>query len=283
MTRPGVALLLVLAVATAVAAPAGPDAAGGRRIFVSIPPQKFLAEQIGRQLVNVQVMLEPGHAPETFEPTPRHMADVAGADFYFSIGVPFENAWLRELQQQNPVLQVVECCAQFAKATARSDEHDDPHVWVSPMRFLRAAELMHAALLSRDIGNRAFYDRSYRNLSAELAMLHRDLRYLLKGRRINEFIISHGALGPLARDHGLTQIALESGGREVGPKTLADITALARRQGIHSVFLLKQHNQGPARALARELNAELVEIDPLAENYLDNMRAIGRLLGAATR
>ncbi|MNC93181.1 hypothetical protein D3C83_97520 [compost metagenome] len=52
---------------------------------------------------------------------------------------------------------------------------------------------------------------------------------------------------------------------------------------IRAVFVQKQHGRGPAAALARELGAELVEIDPLAENYLDNMRAIGRLLGAATR
>ncbi len=258
-------------------------AASGRRVVVSIPPQKFLAEQIGGDRVNVHVMLEPGHAPETFEPTPRHMAMVAGADFYFSIGVPFEKAWLGEIQQQNPDLRVIECCGQFARESDRIEGHDDPHVWVSPMRFLRAAELMRAALVSRDIANRQFYDQKYVTLSAELVMLHRDLRYLLKDRRINEFIISHGALGPLAKDQGLTQIALESGGKEAGPKTLTDITATARRLGIRTVFFLKQHNQGPVRALARELDADLVEIDPLAENYLDNMRNIGRLLGAATR
>ena len=259
------------------------SAASGRGIAVSIPPQKFLAEQIGGDRVNVQVMLEPGQAPETFDPTPRHMARVAGADFYFSIGVPFEKAWLAEIQQQNPALRVIECCGQFARESDRIEGHDDPHVWVSPMRFLRAAELMRAALVSRDSANRRIYDQKYRTLSAELVMLHRDLRYLLKDRRINEFIISHGALGPLAKDQGLTQIALESGGKEAGPRTLVEITATARRLGIGTVFFLKQHNQGPARALARELNAELVEIDPLAENYLDNMRNIGRLLGAATR
>ena len=270
----------MLALTLASSAGAEPDIS---RIVVSIPPQKFLAEQIGGDRVNVHVMLEPGHAPETFEPTPRQMTGVAGADYYFSIGVPFEKAWLPEIQQQSPGLRVIECCEQFEKPAERSAGNADPHIWVSPMRFLRAAELMRAALTGRDSANRRIYDQKYRTLSAELVMLHRDLRYLLKDRRINEFIISHAALGPLAKDQGLTQIALETGGKEVGPKSLAEIAAQARRLGIRNVFVLKQHNQGPARALARELNAELVEIDPLAENYLDNMRAIGRLLGAATR
>ena len=280
MSRTAGILLSMVALALMVAAPAAES--GVRRIVVSIPPQKFLAERIGSHLVDVQVMLEPGHAPETFEPTPGRMAEVAGAAYYFAIGVPFEKVWLPEIAQQNQDLRVVECCAQFEPAPAR-DEHGDPHIWVSPMQFLRTAQFMRAALGSRDVGGRAIYDRNYRKLSSELVMLHRDLRYLLKDRRINEFIISHGALGPLAQDYGLTQIALESGGRDVGPKTLAGIAALARSKNIRTVFVQKQHSQGPARALARELNAELVEIDPLAGNYLDNMRAIGRLLGAATR
>lgn len=275
------ALLLLLLACHPVSAAALALERPARVVVVSIPPQKFLAERIGGPLVDVRVMLKPGYAPETFEPTPAQMTGLAGARYYFGIGVPFEGAWLPEIRRQNPELEVIECCAQFAPGDG--DGHDDPHVWVDPMQFLRAARLIHAALVSRDVGNRAIYDRNYRKLSAELTMLHRDLRYLLKDRRIDEFIISHGALGPLAEAYGLKQLALESGGREPGPRSLAAITDRARQLNIRAVFVQKQHGRGPAAALARELGAELVEIDPLAENYLDNMRAIGRLLGAATR
>ncbi|MBI1732621.1 MAG: zinc ABC transporter substrate-binding protein [Gammaproteobacteria bacterium] len=253
------------------------------RVFVSIPPQKFLADRIGGDRVDVRVMLEPGHAPETFDPSPRRMAEVAGAEFYFSVGVPFEKAWLPEIRKQNPELRVIDCCVQDLEPAAPGAGRDDPHVWVSPMRFLDAAHVFSTALAQRDTVRKGIYTRNYRDLSAELVMLHRDLRYLLGNRRIDEFIISHAALGPLALDHGLIQIALESGGREVGPETLAGIAALARRLDIRAVFAVKQNSQAPARALARELDAELIEIDPLAENYLDNMRAIGRLLAQATQ
>lgn len=269
----------VLLLACLVGAAAA-GAAAAQRVVVSIPPQKFLAERIGGERVDVQVMLAPGQAPETYEPTPSRMAELAGARFYFAIGVPFERAWLPEIGRQNPSLHVVECCAQFAAA---GDDGHDPHVWVDPLRFLRAARLMHDALAGRDAANRLIYDRRYRRLSEELTMLHRDLRYLLRHRRIDEFIISHGALGPLADAYGLKQIALEDGGREAGPRTLAGIVELAKSLGIRTVFVQKQHGSASARALARELGAALVEIDPLAENYLDNMRAIGHLLAAATR
>jgi zinc transport system substrate-binding protein len=252
------------------------------RVFVSIPPQKFLAQRIGRERVDVRVMLEPGYSPETFDPTPRRMADVAGADLYFGIGVPFENAWLPKLRRQNPGLRVVECCGQGDAAGADGGaEHGDPHVWVNPMSFMAAAHGISRALGARDAIRKGIYARNYRELSAELVMLRRDLRFLLRKRRIDEFIISHAALGPLADEFGLKQIAMETGGREMGPEALASLAALGRQLKIRHVFALPQHGQAQARALARELGAELVQIDPLAENYLDNMREIGRKLGAA--
>lgn len=269
----------------AVPADAGemPGFSPSRTLMVSIPPQKFLARRIGGALVEVRVMLEPGHAPETYEPTPRQMVGLAGAQLYFSIGVPFESAWLPEIARQNSTLEIVECCARFLPVQAEAHGHGDPHVWMDPMQFHYAAQLIHDALVQRDPGNRPLYDRNYRELGEELTRLDRDLRELLADRRIDEFIISHGALGPLAVAYGLKQVALDAGGREMGPRALAGVVELARRQDIRIVFVQKQHGRGPAEALAREIGAELVDIDPLAGNYLDNMRAIGRLLGMATR
>jgi zinc transport system substrate-binding protein len=39
------------------------------QVYVSIPPQQYLVESIGRNLVNVNFRLNPGDAPETFDPT----------------------------------------------------------------------------------------------------------------------------------------------------------------------------------------------------------------------
>lgn len=251
------------------------------RVTVSIPPQQYLVQRIGGEHVDVRVMLQPGHAPETWDPVPSQLVGLAGTRVYFAIGVPFEQAWLPEIAHQHPEIEIVPCCTQFA--VPHHDDHDDPHVWMDPLQFLHAAELVHGTLRRLDPANGAEYDRNFHDLGAELARLHGDLQALLARRRIDVFVISHGALGPLAHVLGLTQIALESGGRELGPRTLAGVTDRARRLGIHTVLVQKQHARGPARALAGELGAELVEIDPLAADYPDNMRAIGRVLAAATR
>jgi zinc transport system substrate-binding protein len=76
-------------------------------VFVSIVPQKFFVQQIGKELVEVQVMVQPGANPATYEPKPKQMAEISKAAIYFSIGVPFENAWLGKIAAANPGMQVV--------------------------------------------------------------------------------------------------------------------------------------------------------------------------------
>src|SRR5210317_1366370 len=77
-------------------------------VFVSIPPQKYFVQQIGKQQLEIQVLVQPGASPATYEPKPRQMAAIAKAHIYFSIGVPFENVWLKKIASSNPNMMVVQ-------------------------------------------------------------------------------------------------------------------------------------------------------------------------------
>ena len=84
------------------------SAAGKVAVFVSIMPQKYFVQQIGKNLVDVQVMVQPGASPATYEPKPRQMAAIAKTHIDFSIGVPFENVWLDKIASSNPNMMVVQ-------------------------------------------------------------------------------------------------------------------------------------------------------------------------------
>ncbi|MDJ0988025.1 MAG: zinc ABC transporter substrate-binding protein, partial [Desulfobacterales bacterium] len=76
-------------------------------VFVSIVPQKYFVQQIGKELVEVQAMVQPGASPATYEPKPQQMADLSKTKIYFAIGVPFENAWLSKIAAANPNMRVI--------------------------------------------------------------------------------------------------------------------------------------------------------------------------------
>ncbi|MGD9189081.1 MAG: zinc ABC transporter substrate-binding protein [Desulfobacteraceae bacterium] len=61
-------------------------------VFVSIPPQRYFAQQIGKDHVSVQVMVHPGASPATYEPKSVQMAATAKTDVYFSIYATFTEA-----------------------------------------------------------------------------------------------------------------------------------------------------------------------------------------------
>lgn len=270
--------LAALCVLFGFAAPA-PAGQSKLHVFVSIPPQKFFVERIGGERVEVSVMLEPGHAPETYEPPPRKIAALQSARLYILMNVPFERGWRDVLPAEGAQFTVTDS----GLPTADPSDHDDPHAWVAPQDARRIAGVILEALLSADPPGADTYRARHEDLLVELAALEHEVRERLAHPRTRYFIVSHASLGRFAEAFGLEQIALEEGGKEAGPRRLAAIIDLARRERIRTVFVQSQYRSGAARTLARELGADVVEIDPLAEDYVAGMRAIAGAVADATR
>ncbi len=98
-------------------------------VFVSIAPQKYFVQQIGKGLVDVTVLVEPGASPHTYEPKPQQMAALSRARLYFAIGVEFEKAWLPKIAAANPHMQIVYTDHDIHKIpmAAHHHHHDAAH------------------------------------------------------------------------------------------------------------------------------------------------------------
>ncbi len=76
-------------------------------VFVSILPQKYFVEQIAGDTINVEVMVQPGASPATYEPKASQMKKLAGSLAYYAVGVPFEKAWLEKIAAINPKMAII--------------------------------------------------------------------------------------------------------------------------------------------------------------------------------
>ncbi|MBF8270481.1 MAG: hypothetical protein HW386_2190 [Gammaproteobacteria bacterium] len=245
-------------------------------IFVSIPPQQYLVQRIGADRVQVNVMLKPGQTPETYDPGPKQIALLAAAQIYFRIGVPFERHWMPMLAAQNKTMLVVDCCTQLVK-------DGDPHIWTDPNNAKIIAGQIKDILSDRDPDGAPFYGANYQSLIVDLDRLDRDIHALLQQRRTDYFIVSHGGWKYFADAYGLRQMALDAYGREKGPRGLAEMVDLAKREDINKIFIQTQHPSGTAYTLAKEIHAQAVLIDNLNENYIDNLYKVSRLIAEAVR
>jgi zinc transport system substrate-binding protein len=71
-------------------------------------PQRYFVERIGGDHVTVNVMVEARTSPATYEPKPEQLKALSDAAAYFSIGVPFENAWLDKIAEANEDMLMVD-------------------------------------------------------------------------------------------------------------------------------------------------------------------------------
>lgn len=249
-------------------------------VFVSILPQKYFVERVGGGRVAVSVMVGSGQSPETYEPTPRQMAALSRARLYFSIGVAFEDTWMKRIQAANPALRLVPMQRGVAllPLTGPSGEPSgtDPHIWTSPARVKIMATAIRAALIELDPAHRGEFEANYRAFIAELDALDRELRAILAQARGKPLMMFHPSWGYFANDYGLRQIPIEAEGKEPGARSLARVIDLGKREDVKVIFVQTQFSRRTAETVAAAIGARVVAVDPLAEDYPQNLLRVAR-------
>ena len=248
-------------------------------VFVSILPQQYFVQKIGKDFVDVRVMVGPGQNPATYEPTPQQMAALYKADIYFRIGVPFESAWLDKIKLNNKNLTIVECCEFIANLNAHDHSHDhsadyDPHVWTSPKNVIKISELIKKTLIKIDEKNSPAYEATEESFKDNLLELDKVIKLKTKNLKSRTLIVSHPSWSYFADEYGFTQVSIEREGKEIQASSLVKLIKIAKERNVNTIFVQPQFNDRAAKVVANELNAEVMNLDPLAFNYIDNMNRV---------
>ena len=248
------------------------SAAGALEVYVSIPPQKYLVEQVGGEHVKARALMAPGQVPETFSPTPRQLAALARADVYFRVNAPLEKNWLASIRAANEALRIVACCEGLPEGTGAGEQPGDFHLWTDPNHARRMAKRIEQTLAELDPARASIYAANFQRLQTTLEALDRFIRESLAPRRTSHFIVAHPAWGHYAKAYGLTQLAVESTSGHVGPGALGYLITMAKREGLRTVFAQEDMDPTIVQSLANEIDAELISLNPLAEDYVNNLK-----------
>lgn len=276
-------------------------------VVVSLGPQKYFVQQIGKDLVDIQVMVPAGADLHTYEPKPRQMAALARAQLYFAIGIEFEKARLKKISRLNPQMKVIPTDHGIQKIPLAAshhpkEDHDhrgqpdpgreknhhasgglDPHIWLSPPLVEKQARMILTALQETDPVNHSTYEANYRAFVAQVAELDTELNQILSARRGYRFMVFHPAWGYFAHTYGLQQLAVEIEGKNPKPAQLKKLIEQARKNDIKVIFAQPQFSARSAELIAREIGGQVVFADPLAEDWADNLRNVARQIAAESR
>jgi len=82
-------------------------------VLTTILPYAGIIENIGRDKVNVIVLVPPGAEPHTYEPKPLQLKEVSKSIIYFKVGsnIEFESLYLSKiskLKNQSSILKLVQ-------------------------------------------------------------------------------------------------------------------------------------------------------------------------------
>ena len=291
-------ILALTASCSPVESAAEPRAGAERlRVGVTVPPQAYLVERLGGERVAIEVLMPSGSSEETFSPSPRQMVALSRADLYLVVGHPaflVERRHVLPALERNPGVRVVAMAGGHQGLKRPSSDSagaggghghagaaGDPHLWTAPRHMRGAAVAVAAALAELDPAGSPLYRARLAALLADLDALDAEVRRELSGLERRRFLVAHPAWGHFAAEYGLEQVAIEDEGKEPGPRRLVALVELARAEGMRAVFSQAGFPDAAARAVAAEIGARVVPLDPLARDWLDNTRATARAIAAA--
>lgn len=257
-------------------------------LYVSILPLRTLVHDITGEDFRIETLVPPGASPETFEPTPRQFVELNRAQLIFSVGlIDFETTLLSKIDDPAKIVDLSRGIEPIAGSCAHCHgEHHgrhnhahgvDPHIWSSPKSLQIMAKNAYEAIHAR-YPDSVKYTVNYERLQQKLQEL--DVRTAEKIARseVHSFIVYHPALTYYARDYGLRQLAIETDGKEPSAKQLAQLIDEARNEGIRRIFYQRQFPVSTVEIIARDIDAEATEFDPLSEDPIGNIDAITDLI-----
>ena len=244
------------------------------KVAATIAPLADLVKAVGGDRVDVTVVVPPGAEPHTFEPTPSLMVQLSQADLYVMNGAGLE-FWMDQLLQSNEDLRIVDS-SHGIQLLQEDGKETNPHIWLSLRNAAIQVENICSGLSDLDPDNRDYYIQNRDHYLQKLDSLDEQFNLSFSNVSTPVFIVHHPAWSYFARDYSLQQIPLLEEEKEPGPRYLSQVIDLAREKNITTVFVEPQFNPKTAEVIAREMSARLISLDPLAPDYLENMRYAGR-------
>jgi zinc transport system substrate-binding protein len=245
------------------------------KVVTTIFPLYDFARQVGREKIEVNLLLPPGVEAHAFEPRPADIKRIQDADIFLFTNKAME-PWVGGLLKGIDIrsLAIVDT-SQGITLLQRTDDHDaeeharaddsgnaDPHIWLDLTNAMKMVDTIASQFIAKDPRYRHFYVKNadeYKKKLEELDKKYKNTLSHCKNRVI--FHAGHFAFGYLTKRYGITYVSAYKGfspDAEPTPRTLIEITKNVRKSGVKYIYYEELSAPRIAEVVAKETGCGLL-------------------------
>ena len=264
-------------------------------IAVSIVPFVEWVEEVGGEHVEVLSLIPVGQSPHIYAPTSTELAFVSTADAWFQAGlidfdIAHESAILSsagfdsgDIVNFSKYVDLIDMEEHHEHVDERfiplEEEHQkDPHIWLSPTNAIACVEQIKIKLSALDPTHSADYTTNANNYIAQLTSLNSTIESKIAPVQNRHMLVFHPAWGYFCHDFNLTLIALEDEGKDPSSEHFAEVLEEIEEHNVGVIFIQEEISTSVAEAFAQEACVEIIQLKPLASDYIDNLNTTASTL-----
>jgi zinc transport system substrate-binding protein len=254
-------------------------------IATIFPPYDF-ARQIGRDRINLKMLIPPGSESHTYEPSPGDIIDIQNSDIFIYAGGSGDN-WVKSiigsidsdtrfislmdvvppLEEQHSEGMQLTHEHEHTDSCDHSDEGDhkeyDEHIWTSPVNADIISEAICSVMCELDTANSSFYQNNYDEYSKKLTKLDSMARDTVKNAKRDTIIFADRfPIRYFTEEYGIRYFAAFPGCAaevEPSPKTLMFIIDKVQNDKIPVVFYRELSNMKVAKIVSEDTKAKMLQ------------------------
>ncbi|WP_415904804.1 zinc ABC transporter substrate-binding protein [Neptuniibacter sp. QD48_55] len=246
------------------------------QVVASVKPLQLVVEGVVGELGEVDSLIPAGSSPHHYSLKPSDLRKLNTADLAVWIGPDMEQFLSKALERSKvPTVQLLE-----GSGDGHHDHHDhhdqdkhdhhnhavDPHVWMDPVKMLKAAAEIKKTLVKLHPEQADQLDKNYQQFAADILVTDRAIQTQLAAVREQGFIVFHDAFAPFVEHYDMNQRGYFTvdPARAPGAKKLQAIQTLLKDDQVGCIFTEPQFEAKVIQRIVAKQPVKLGKLDPLA-------------------
>jgi zinc transport system substrate-binding protein len=246
-------------------------------IVTSIPPLGYAFQQIGGNLVKIEVLTHAGDNPHTYSLNPNQVVMISKATIFGELGLK-EDEWIaKKVISINPHVDVVNVASNLQQFLIGEDGNYNPHLWLDVKLYEMMCVNVYYSLSKKFPSYEKYFAENLGKMIEKLEELNSKIKNMLSPFKNKSFVAQHPAWDYFARAYGLgKEYTLENNsGQSITLRDYEKILLAMKKYKIMRIIADPVTPSRMSKNLASQTGAKIIEINPIyVYNYFDLMQDI---------